>query len=607
MTVQIHKGGEYLSLPLSLCAERVVRFHAQWLRDNALDSKTRSSSNGQKLITLADQAAEPKLDHAEIVGQQLAVVIDGQSYSFPLAWLLQNAYDRQEVTEREQELGWLSSDCIVWNRADLEETLSRTQGEQQQRESAGTLVADFDQLLADDRCLHDWLQSFHQRGFGIVRGFAKKDSEAIVRVVERFGTVRETNYGRVFDVRSELNPTNLAFTGLGLEVHSDNPYRDPVPTIQLLACMANSAEGGDSIVVDGFAAAKALQQQDQEAFELLASYPVDFRYAGGHDVDLSCQKPMIELSADGELSAIRFNNRSAAPITRVPFAEMPRFYRAMRLFATLLNDPKLQFQFKLQEGELFMVDNRRVLHGRAEVVGEGQRWLRGCYADVDALQSKLRVLKRKLNVTELGERIFSGATATTAATANTGDSKGIVAKIEAIFRDKADHNYLGEACTMTSHMLQGAWLAEKSGADDELIAAALLHDIGHFANEFTRKALDRGVDGHHEDVGAEIIAGHFPERVVSAVRNHVAAKRYLCATDPSYHDQLSAASKATLELQGGPMTAAEVAAFEQIPFYGDAVKVRLWDDEGKLPEDQQADLPTFAHYKPLLQRLASQS
>lgn len=106
-----------------------------------------------------------------------------------------------------------------------------------------------------------------------------------------------------------------------------------------------------------------------------------------------------------------------------------------------------------------------------------------------------------------------------------GSGSEIVAKIEAIFRDKADHNYLGEACTMTSHMLQGAWLAEKSGAEDELIAAALLHDIGHFANEFTQKALDRGVDGHHEDVGAEIIAGHFPQRVVSAVRNHVAAKR----------------------------------------------------------------------------------
>lgn len=174
----------------------------------------------------------------------------------------------------------------------------------------------------------------------------------------------------------------------------------------------------------------------------------------------------------------------------------------------------------------------------------------------------------------------------------------ILQTIETIFKDKADANYLGEDCTTASHMLQGACLASQEGADDELVAAALLHDIGHFANAFTQKALENGVDGHHEQVGAEIIAGHFPERTVAAVRNHVAAKRYLCATDGDYHDKLSAASKATLKLQGGPMSPAEIAAFEQIPHYRDAVKVRLWDDEGKSPD--AAAIPPFSHYKPLL-------
>lgn len=178
----------------------------------------------------------------------------------------------------------------------------------------------------------------------------------------------------------------------------------------------------------------------------------------------------------------------------------------------------------------------------------------------------------------------------------------IVETIEKLFTDKASDKYLGEDCTMASHMLQGAQLAEAQGEDDELIAAALLHDIGHFANAFTERAFEQEVDARHEDLGASILDGYMPERTVSAVRHHVAAKRYLCATDPAYYDKLSEASKTTLRLQGGPMTAEEVAAFEQIPHYRDAVKVRLWDDEGKSPD---AQTPPFSHYKPLLQRLAT--
>lgn len=181
-------------------------------------------------------------------------------------------------------------------------------------------------------------------------------------------------------------------------------------------------------------------------------------------------------------------------------------------------------------------------------------------------------------------------------------AKDILATIESLFVDKAGDSYLGEDCTMASHMLQGAYMATKEGADDELVAAALLHDIGHYANEFTETALEKGVDGHHELVGAEILAGHFPERTVAAVRNHVAAKRYLCATDAAYYDRLSSASKQTLELQGGPMSPTEVAAFEQIPNYEDAVKIRLWDDDGKEPDP---DIPPFSHYKPLLSRLVA--
>ena len=131
--------------------------------------------------------------------------------------------------------------------------------------------------------------------------------------------MRETNYGRWFEVRAEVNPTNLAYTNLGLQAHTDNPYRDPVPTLQLLSCLENTVEGGDSIVVDGFMVATRLRQENAKGFDLLSRYPARFEYAGSSQVRLRAKRPFIELGPDGEMIAIRFNNRSAAPFVDVPY------------------------------------------------------------------------------------------------------------------------------------------------------------------------------------------------------------------------------------------------------------------------------------------------
>ena len=141
----------------------------------------------------------------------------------------------------------------------------------------------------------------------------------------------------------------------------------------------------------------------------------------------------------------------------------------------------------------------------------------------------------------------------------------IVAFIADIFSRRGADSYLGEEVTMSEHMLQGALLAEQAGANDGLIAAALLHDIGHYTNEFPEDALDRGINNHHDSAGAAVLEPYFPQTVVDCVRHHVAAKRYLCATDPNYFDRLSAASVHTLNLQGGPMTTDEVASFTKNP------------------------------------------
>lgn len=180
------------------------------------------------------------------------------------------------------------------------------------------------------------------------------------------------------------------------------------------------------------------------------------------------------------------------------------------------------------------------------------------------------------------------------------NSANVVDFIGDIIERRGAESYLGEAVTMSEHMLQGAQLAEQAGADEEIIAAALLHDIGHYTNEFPEDAQERGIDNHHDEAGARVLERFFPAIVTDCVRHHVAAKRYLCATDPDYFGKLSEASVLTLGLQGGPMSKAEVAEFSANPNLDAIIQVRYWDDEGKVAGH---NTPPFSHYAPMLQRV----
>ena len=217
---------------------------------------------------------------------------------------------------------------------------------------------------------------------------------ALTQVVDLFGYLRETNYGRIFDVRVEEKPTNLAYTGLALQAHTDNPYRDPVPTIQVLYCLESSAPGGDNVLVDGFMAATTLRKESPQGFNLLSRYCAHFEYAGENDVCLHAKRPIIELSAGGQLQSIRFNNRSAAPFTDIPFKHMADYYGAYRRLGEIINDPALEVGFRLNPGDCFVIDNTRILHARKAFSGAGTRWLQGCYADMDSLLSRLAVLNK---------------------------------------------------------------------------------------------------------------------------------------------------------------------------------------------------------------------
>lgn len=163
-----------------------------------------------------------------------------------------------------------------------------------------------------------------------------------------------------------------------------------------------------------------------------------------------------------------------------------------------------------------------------------------------------------------------------------------------LFRRKGDSEYGGEAVTQLEHGLQAAAAAIRDGADHPLVAAALLHDVGHLLHDLPDDAPEQGVDDLHEQIGAEWLAARFIPATAEPARLHVAAKRYLCATDPSYAAELSEPSQLSLRLQGGPMSPAEVAEFESLPFAQDAVRLRRWDDEAKVPDAPTPSLEDLA-------------
>src|SRR5262245_21611652 len=177
----------------------------------------------------------------------------------------------------------------------------------------------------------------------------------------------------------------------------------------------------------------------------------------------------------------------------------------------------------------------------------------------------------------------------------------VVATLAELFETRGTALYFGEAITEAEHGLQSAHLAEREAADDSLVAAALLHDVGHLLHSLGEDVADRGIDGQHEQVGYAWLTRWFGPAVAEPVRLHVAAKRYLCAVESSYLASLSPASRRSLELQGGPFSSAEVADFRRDPHHAAAVRLRRWDDAAKVVG---LTVPPFDHYRPLLATLA---
>jgi gamma-butyrobetaine dioxygenase len=242
--------------------------------------------------------------------------------------------------------------------------------------------------------LMSWLDAFLTLGFVIFEG-VPTEPETVLRVGASFGFVRETNFGALFDVRSTPNATDLAYTSLSLDPHTDNPYRSPVPGIQLLQCLANETSAGLSTLVDGFAVAEALRREQPQAFDIMTSTPVRFQYIDA-DTELTASATPIELDVTGAVKAIHFSPR----LDFVPLFAPERldaYFRARRELDRRLRAAQFEIRFLLRAGDLVMFDNCRLLHGRTGFdPSEGLRHLQGCYIDIDGPRSLWRVLRRRL-------------------------------------------------------------------------------------------------------------------------------------------------------------------------------------------------------------------
>jgi len=238
------------------------------------------------------------------------------------------------------------------------------------------------------------LSDFQELGFVIVENTSVEEG-TVIKFAEMFGPVRTTNFGKLFDVVSKPKANDLAYTSLGIKAHTDNPYRKPMPGIQILHCLSNEAKGGDSSLVDGYAVAEHLKRNEPEMFEILTTINVLFKFVD-KDIILENYGKLIELDHNGNYLQSIFSGR----LDYVPYLDplkLEKFYSARKKLYHLYESEEFELNFRLDSGMLMMFDNIRVLHGRTEYdVNTGFRHLQGCYIDHDSTEGKLRRLKSNL-------------------------------------------------------------------------------------------------------------------------------------------------------------------------------------------------------------------
>jgi gamma-butyrobetaine hydroxylase len=344
---------------------------AIWLRDHCQMPDSRDPVSGQRLLNITDFPLNVTIIGVSHTDDLLIIDFAPEHRSeFSVSWLIKNCYCINDQADDRSE-----SNKSLWQKSSFE---------------AGIPKHNYSDFCALPETKIAALQSIKDYGFSILKAVPCDEGE-VLRVISKFGFERNTNYGPLFEVRTTVNANNLAFTNLGLGCHLDNPYRDPVPGIQLLHCLQSSTAGGESILQDGFMAASLLRKENPQHFDALSQQWINYRFQDA-DTDLQSRVPMLEVNDKKEIVKVRYNNRSIATL-KLPPSKVTAFYAAYRHYAEILERKELQITFKLEPGELMLFDNTRVMHARTAFSNAGTRHLQGAYSDLDSLYSTLSVLK----------------------------------------------------------------------------------------------------------------------------------------------------------------------------------------------------------------------
>jgi Taurine catabolism dioxygenase TauD, TfdA family/Gamma-butyrobetaine hydroxylase-like, N-terminal len=352
---------------------RSATLPAFWLRDNLPGD--RDPRNGQRLIDVTDLPIAVSIARATLSGGAVTVHFAGEPTvgTFGLDWL-ESVLLRPVPSAAPRAQPWRLGG-VPPARHDFAFVTCRS-------------------WRTDDAARYGWLRRVWTDGLAFL-DHVPTEPGALAETVGLVGRLVETNYGAVFDVKSVPQPENLAYTDRGLGLHTDNPYRDPVPGFQALHVLAAAPRGGDSIFADGFALGTELRRQAPQHFEVLTRTAVPFLFRSA-TAELYAERPLIELGPDGEIRAVNYNSRSIAPMSPES-SGLATFFAAYRLFARLLLDDRFQLRLRMEVGQLVLFDNRRILHGRAAfTASDGTRHLRGCYLARDSVQSETALLRRRL-------------------------------------------------------------------------------------------------------------------------------------------------------------------------------------------------------------------
>jgi gamma-butyrobetaine dioxygenase len=343
--------------------------HPLWLRERCTDAANRDPITGQRLFNPSD--LPPDLSISRIAAESGAAYnitfTDGASSTFHAADMLLELPGAHATAEAAP---------VPWSA-----------------QAQPPAAVDWPSCI-EDRIRLGVLRDFLTHGY-IVFNNVPAQPGAVLAVARRFGYPRETNFGVMFDVRSVPSATDLAYTSLKLDPHTDNPYRHPVPGIQLLHCLTNETPGGLSTLVDGLAVAEALRAEDPAAFASLSRVAVQFRYTDSQ-TELAASAALMELDSNGADIAMHYSPRlDFVPL--LPAAELQNYFAARKKLDARLKSSTFERRFRLNDGDLMMFDNRRLLHGRTGFDPQhGLRHLQGCYIDIDSVRSHYRVLRRRL-------------------------------------------------------------------------------------------------------------------------------------------------------------------------------------------------------------------